>query len=93
MEASFLNNLISQIDYLMINKKWKNCANNCKSNNSFNAICSDHRIIIADIKLSLRDNKNNHSKQELQLDSIEKRRRNQTSVYKDTDKSLFYSTK
>ena len=51
------NNLKSQIDYLMINKKWKNSAKNCRSYYSFNDICSDHRIIIADIKLSLRANK------------------------------------
>ena len=29
----------------------------CRSYNSFNGICQDHRIIIADIKLSLRANK------------------------------------
>ena len=33
------------------------CKKNCRAYNSFNSIASDHRIITADIKLSLRANK------------------------------------
>ena len=33
------------------------CKKNCRAYNSFNSIASDHRLITADIKLSLRGNK------------------------------------
>ena len=51
------NDFKSQIDFIIINKKWKNSVKNCRAYNSFNSIASDHRIITADIKLSLRANK------------------------------------
>ena len=57
MDTYISKQLKSQIDHLMINKKWKNSAKNCRSYNSFNGIYSDHRIITVDIKLSLRTNK------------------------------------
>ena len=52
----------SQIDYVIINKKWKNSAKNCRAYNSFASIASDHRIVSAQIKLSLRENKKKTSK-------------------------------
>ena len=38
------------------------CKKNCRAYNSFNSIASDHRIITADIKLSLRANKMTYRK-------------------------------
>ena len=57
MDAQSPNDFKSQIDFIIINKKWKNSVQNCRAYNSFNSIASDHRIITADIKLSLRANK------------------------------------
>ena len=56
------NDLKSQIDFLIINKIWKNSVKQLQSINSFNSIASDHRIIIEDIKLSLKTNKKKNSK-------------------------------
>ena len=47
---TYVNNSKAQIDYVFINKKWKNCAMNCE------AYPSDHRIVTAKIRLSLRKN-------------------------------------
>ena len=44
----------SQIDYVLINKKWKNSAINCEAYSSFKGVSSDHRIVTAKIRLSLR---------------------------------------
>ena len=51
------NNFKSQIDFIIINKKWKNSAKNCRAYNSFISLASDHRIISAEILLCLRANK------------------------------------
>ena len=51
------NNFKSQIDFIIINKKWKNSAKNCGAYNSFISLASDHRIISAEILLCLRANK------------------------------------
>ena len=51
------NGYKSQIDYILINSKWKNSALNCEAYNSFNTVGSDHRIVSARIRLSLRQNK------------------------------------
>ena len=56
------NDFKSQIEFIIINKKWKNSVKNCRAYNSFNSISSDHRIISADIKLSLRANTKKNSK-------------------------------
>ena len=53
MDAQSSNDFKSQIDFIIINKKWKNSVKNCRAYNSFNSIASDHRIITADIQLSL----------------------------------------
>ena len=45
-----------QIDFLIINKKWKNSVKNCREYNSFISLASDHHIISADIRLCLRAN-------------------------------------
>ena len=51
-----VNNTKAQIDYVFINKKWKNSAMNCKAYSSFEGVSTDHRIVTANIRLSLRKN-------------------------------------
>ena len=46
----------AQIDYLFINRKWKNSAMNCEAYSTFEGVSSDHRIVTAKISLSLRKN-------------------------------------
>ena len=56
------NDYKSQIDFLIINKKWNNIIINCRAYNSFISRASDHRILSTTIKLSLRANKKKCSK-------------------------------
>ena len=49
-----MNNNKFQIDYILISRKWKNSMHNCEAYNSFSSIGSDHRLLTAKIKLSLR---------------------------------------
>ena len=51
---SDMNNRKSQIDYILINRKWKNSIHNCEACNSFSSLGSDHRLLTVKIKLSLR---------------------------------------
>ena len=44
----------SQIDYILVNKKWRNSIHDCRAYNTFSSIGSDHRIVSAKVKLSLR---------------------------------------
>ena len=44
----------SQVDFILVNKKWKNSVKNCETYNSFSSMGSDHRIVTAKVKLSLR---------------------------------------
>ena len=53
---TYANNTKAQIDYVLINKKWKNSALNCKAYSSFEGVSTDHRIVTAKIRLSLRKN-------------------------------------
>ena len=53
---TYANNTKAQIDYVFINKKWKNSSINCEAYSSFEGVSSDHRIITAKIWLSLRRN-------------------------------------
>ena len=53
---TYANNSKAQIDYVFINKKWKNSAMNCEAYSSFEGLSSDHRIVTAKIRLSLRKN-------------------------------------
>ena len=55
------NNYSSQIDYIFINRKWKNSAQNCRDYNTFVNVASDHLIVTAHIILSLRANKKKNS--------------------------------
>ena len=51
---TYANNSKAQIDYVFINKKWKNSAMNCEAYSSFEGVSSDHRIVTAKLRLSLR---------------------------------------
>ena len=47
----------SQIDFILVRKKWKNSVRNSQSYSSFSPIGSDHRVISAHVFLSLRSSK------------------------------------
>ena len=47
----------TQVDYILVNKKWKNSVHNCEAYNTMSSIGSDHRIVCAKLKLSLRKRK------------------------------------
>ena len=53
---TYANNRKAQVDYVLINKIWKNSAMNCEIYSSFEGVSSDHRIVTAKIRLSLRKN-------------------------------------
>ena len=53
---TYANNSKAQIDYVLINKKWKNSAMNCVTYSSSDGVSSDQRIVTAKIRLSLRRN-------------------------------------
>ena len=53
---TYANNNKAQIDYVFINRKWKNSAMNCEAYSSFEGVSSDHRIVTAKVRLSLRKN-------------------------------------
>ena len=46
-----------QLDYILIRNKWKNSINNVEAYSTFSNVGSDHRIVSARIKLSLRANR------------------------------------
>ena len=53
---TYANNTKAQIDYVFINKKGENSALNCETYSFFVVVSSDHRIVTAKIRLSLRKN-------------------------------------
>ena len=53
---TYANKSKAQIDYLFINRKWKNSVMNCEAYSTFKDVSSDHRIVTAKIRLSLRKN-------------------------------------
>ena len=53
---TYANKSKAQIDYVFINRKWKNSAMNCEAYSSFEGVSSDHRIVTANVRLSLRKN-------------------------------------
>ena len=54
-----------QLDFILINKKWKNTSRNCRAYNSFVSLASDRRIVSANLCLSLRSNKIKSTKDSL----------------------------
>ena len=51
---SEMNGRKSRIDFILVNKKWKNSVMNAEAYNCFSSLGSDHRVLTAKIKLSLR---------------------------------------
>ena len=51
------NGARAQLDYILFRKKWRNSIKDSRSYSSFSSIGSDHRIVSATIKLSLRSSK------------------------------------
>ena len=47
----------AQLDYILVRKKWQNSIRNCRPYSSFSTVGSDHRIVSAHVKLSLRVSK------------------------------------
>ena len=47
----------SQIDFILVNKKWKNSVKNTEAYSSFSSMGSDHRLLTSRVKLSLRTTK------------------------------------
>ena len=56
---TYANSNKAQIDYVFIDRKWKNSAMNCEAYSSFEGVSSDHRIVTAKVRLSLRKKKKN----------------------------------
>lgn len=54
---SYPNQTRAQLDFILVNRKWSNGVTDCQSYNTFDCVGSDHRIVSAKIKLSLRANK------------------------------------
>ena len=53
---TYANNTKAEIDYILISKKWNYSALNCEAYSSFEDVFSDHRIVTAKKRLSLRRN-------------------------------------
>ena len=49
-----MNGSKSEIDYILINRKWRNSVKNVEAYSSFPSTGSDHRILTAKVKLALR---------------------------------------
>lgn len=56
------NGARSQLDYIAVNKKWQNSVCDCNAYNSFFSVGSDHRIVTAKLRLSLRATKTGNKK-------------------------------
>ena len=54
--------VLSQIDFCMYRKRWRNSVKNCQAYSTSNPVGSDHRMVSMHIKLSLRITKINSSK-------------------------------
>ena len=48
---------LSQIDYILVRKKWSNSIKDCQAFSTFATVGSDHRIVSATVRLSLRVSK------------------------------------
>ena len=56
------NGVKSQLDYILLNKKWRNSALNSEPYNIFTSVDSDHGIVTSKVRLSLRMHKNKSRK-------------------------------
>ncbi len=59
---SDMNGRKSQIDYILVNRKWKNSVHNVEAYSSFSSLGGDHRLVTATIHLSLRKSKTSPAK-------------------------------
>ena len=50
---SEMNNCKTQIDYILVNRKWKNSVKDIEAFNHYSSLGSDHRVVTMKIKLSL----------------------------------------
>ena len=50
----YTNGSKAQLDYILVRKKWVNSIKNSREYPSFNSVLSDHKVVSAKIKLSLR---------------------------------------
>ena len=48
---------LRQLDYILVRRKWRNSVQNAEAYNTFSTVGSDHRVVCAKIKLSLRISK------------------------------------
>ena len=48
---------LHQLDYILVRSKWRNSVTNCEAYSSFGSLFSDHRVVTADVSLSLRKSK------------------------------------
>ena len=46
-----------QIDFILVNRKWLNSITNCEAYSSFESVNTDHRIVSANVRLSVRAHK------------------------------------
>ena len=44
----------TQLDYILVRKKWRNSVHNAEAYSSFSTVGSDHRVVTAELQLSLR---------------------------------------
>ena len=55
--CKYANGSRGQIDFILVNRKWLNSVTNAEAYSSFVTVKSDHRIVTASIRLSVRANK------------------------------------
>ena len=49
-----MSGLKSEVDNVLINRKWKNSIKSCEAYSKFSSIGSDHRIVFTKVKISFR---------------------------------------
>ena len=59
---TYPNGAKAQLDYVLMNNKWKNSALDCEAFNSMENLESDHRLVTARLRLSLRANRVSRAK-------------------------------
>ena len=78
---TYVNNAKEQIDYILMNKKWINCALNFEAYYSFKGESTYYRIVTEKICLSLRRNMMQTTKTTLNDWSLPNNRDNCNKVY------------
>ena len=63
----------TQVDYILVNRKWKNSVKNVEAYSAFSSIGSDHRVVTAKIKLSLRMSKSKARKKQYDWSILERK--------------------